>query len=310
MNQTATAPEQITAEVVARFDECPDPRLREIMQALVRHLHGFALEVRLREAEWAAAVRILTETGRITTEQRQEFILWSDTLGLSMLVDAIEHPISGSGTESTVLGPFYVADSPLREFGASVSERPVQSPAWVWGRVFGIDGSPIAGAQLDVWQNGEDRMYAVQTPEAPEGHLRGRYRTREDGSYAFLGVRPLPYTVPDDGPVGQMFEATARHPWRPAHIHLIVSAPGFQKLTTHIFDSESDYLDSDTVFAVKPSLVREFVPRAADDPERPAGVTGPWFSVENNIVLVPASGVKFPLPGGDGQGEGETRAPR
>src|SRR5712692_3251840 len=153
MNKTQTSPEAITAEVVARFDDCPNPRLRQIMQALVRHLHGFALEVRLTEAEWAAAIRILTETGHITTEQRQEFILWSDTLGLSMLVDAMEHPTSGGGTASTVLGPFYVAGSPLREFGASISEVPVETPVLVSGRLFGLDGRPIAGAELDIWQN-------------------------------------------------------------------------------------------------------------------------------------------------------------
>jgi catechol 1,2-dioxygenase len=287
MNQTETRPEAITSEVLARFDTCPDPRLREIMQALVRHLHAFAIDIHLTEAEWLAAIRILTETGHITTEQRQEFILWSDTLGLSMLVDAMQHPTSGGGTESTVLGPFYVAGSPQRAYGSSLSEVPVQSPAYVCGRVFGLDGSPIAGAELDVWQNGEDRIYAVQDPDAPEGHLRGKYVTREDGSYAFLGVRPLPYTVPDDGPVGRMIEATGRHPWRPAHIHMIASAPGCQTLTTHIFDSKSDYLESDVVFAVKRSLVRDFVPHSASDPKRPDGVAGEWFSVENNIVLVP-----------------------
>ena len=287
MNQTATLPEAITAEVIARFDACPDPRLREIMQSLVRHLHAFALDVRLTNAEWAGAIRILTETGHITTEQRQEFILWSDTLGLSMLVDAIEHPTSCGGTESTVLGPFYVAGSRQRDYGASLSEVPVQTPAYVWGRVLGLEGSALAGAELDVWQNGEDRIYAVQDPNAPEGHLRGKYSTRPDGSYAFLGVRPLPYTVPDDGPVGRMIEATGRQPWRPAHIHMIVSAPGYKTLTTHIFDSNSAHLDSDVVFAVKRSLVRDFVPRSADDPGRPAGVIGDWFSVENNIVLVP-----------------------
>jgi hydroxyquinol 1,2-dioxygenase len=257
------------------------------MQSLVRHLHAFAAEVKLTEDEWADAIRVLTETGHITTDQRQEFILWSDTLGLSMLVDAMAHPSANGGTENTVLGPFYVPGAPLREFGESVSEVPVHAPVLVAGRVTDPSGRPIAGAELDVWQNGENRLYTVQDPDAPESHLRGRYRTREDGSYAFLGVRPLPYTVPDDGPVGRMIEATGRHPWRPAHIHMIVSAPGFKKLTTHIFDRKSDYLESDVVFAVKDSLVRDFVPRGRDDPERPAGVRGDWYSVENDIILVP-----------------------
>ncbi len=286
-SEPRTSPDRITAAAVASFDNCPNPRLRLLVQALVRHLHAFAREVNLTQAEWEAAIQILTATGNITTDRRQEFILWSDTLGLSMLIDALAHGHDGAGTESTVLGPFYVPGAPLREFGASISERPVQTPVRVHGRVLAADGNPIAGAELDVWQNGENRLYTVQDPEAPEEHLRGRFHTRPDGSYAFLGVRPLPYPVPDDGPVGAMIAATGRHPYRPAHIHMIVSAPGYQTLTTHIFDSQSAYLDSDAVFAVKPSLVREFIRHDGDEPGRPAGVSGDWYSVENDIVLVP-----------------------
>ena len=259
------------------------------MQALVRHLHAFASDVGLTRAEWEAAIRILTATGHITDDRRQEFILWSDALGFSMLVDALNFGAAPGATESTVLGPFWAAGSPRREYGESIIEQSAGTPAWVYGRVLDTSGRPIAGAELDVWQNGDNRLYAVQDPEAPEAHLRGRFRSREDGAYAFVGVRPLPYTIPDDGPVGQMLQATGRHPWRPAHIHLIVSAPGYQTLTTHIFDAESPYLDSDAVFAVKPSLVRQFAPRSPDDPERPAGVTGAWYSVENDVVLAPAT---------------------
>jgi catechol 1,2-dioxygenase len=166
-------------------------------------------------------------------------------------------------------------------------EEPSGTPAWVRGRVVDVGGAPIGGALLDVWQNGDDRLYAVQKPEGPEDHLRGRFRSRDDGSYAFLAVRPVPYPIPDDGPVGKMLASTGRHPWRPAHIHMIVRAPGHRTLTTHIFDAESDYLDSDAVFAVKPSLVRSFEPRSADDPERPDGIEGEWYSVESDFVLVP-----------------------
>ena len=282
-----TAPEDITAAVVASFDGCPDARLRELMRSLANHLHRFAREVGLTQEEWEAGIRMLTETGHITDERRQEFILWSDSLGLSMLVDALTHQLPPGATESTVLGPFYVPGSPLREYGESIASEPAGTPAWVHGTVREPGGAPIAAAELDVWQNGDNRLYAVQDPEAPEQHLRGRFRTREDGSYAFLAVRPVPYTIPDDGPVGQMLEATGRHPWRPAHIHLIVRAPGHRTLTTHIFDAESEYLDSDAVFAVKPTLLRDFVQRSADDPDRPEGVAGEWFSVENQIVLVP-----------------------
>ena len=283
-----TTPADITAAAVASFDSCADPRAREVMQALVRHLHGFAAEVGLTEDEWREMIAVLTATGDITDERRQEFILWSDALGLSMLVDAQAHELPAGATESTVLGPFYVPGSPLRSYGESmVVESGAGVPALVYGRVLSVGGESIAGAEVDVWQNGADMLYAVQRPEAEEDHLRGRYLTRPDGAYAFVAVRPVPYPIPDDGPVGRMLSATGRHPWRPAHIHMIVRAPGYKTVTTHVFDATSEYLDSDTVFAVKPSLLRTFVERSADDPERPAGVDGEWVSLENDIVLAP-----------------------
>jgi hydroxyquinol 1,2-dioxygenase len=277
-------PNQIVDQVVASFDGAP-PRLREVMSAFVRHLHAFAIEVGLTEDEWRDAVASLTATGHVTDEHRQEFILWSDVLGLSMLVDALAHDLPEGATESTVLGPFFVANSPLREYGANIAEQVAGDPTWVHGRVLSIGGEPIAGAELDVWQNGDNRLYAVQDRGAPEHHLRGRFLTRDDGSYAFLAVRPVPYPIPDDGPVGRMLASSGRHPWRPAHIHIVVRASGYRTLTTHVFDSSSEYLDSDAVFAVKPSLLRIFVPRSGDDPETPPGVTGPWYSVENDLVL-------------------------
>ncbi len=285
---STTSPEAITAAAHASFDGCADPRRRQIMQALVRHLHGFITEVRLTPAEWEATIRVLTQTGDITDEHRQEFILWSDTLGASMLVDALGNPLPAGATESTVLGPFYLPGAPLREYGANLTaEDDAGTPALVHGHVRDTAGRPIAGAELDIWQNGADQLYTVQRPEAPEDHLRGRMVTRDDGSYAFVGVRPLPYPVPHDGPVGRMLEQTGRHPWRPAHIHMIVRAGGYRTLTTHIFDGASDYLGSDAVFAVKPSLVREFVTHTADDPDTPEGVTGEWVSVRNDLVLAP-----------------------
>jgi catechol 1,2-dioxygenase len=166
---------------------------------------------------------------------------------------------------------------------------PAGEPAWVHGRVLSTDGRPLAGAELDVWQNGDDELYAVQNPEAPEFHLRGRIRTDADGSYGFIAVRPTPYPIPYDGPVGEMLDATGRHPWRPAHIHMIVRAEGHASVTTHLFDRGSKYVDSDAVFAVKPSLLRGFVRRGDDDPERPGGIDpGPWWSLESDFVLVPA----------------------
>jgi len=289
-DQTAPkTPEDITADVLQSFDQAEDPRLREIMQALVRHLHSFVQEVRLTPQEWETGIGVLTRTGHITDERRQEFILWSDSLGVSMLVDALENTVPAGATESTVQGPFYVEGSPLREFGANIAEEPGEEgvPALVYGRVLDLQGRPIAGAEVDVWQNGADQLYAVQKPEAEEDHLRGRFITRDDGSYAFLAVRPTPYPIPYDGPVGKMLDLTGRHPWRPAHVHMIIRADGYRTLTTHVFDVESRYLDSDAVFAVKPSLTREFVTHGPGDPDTPAGVTTEWVSVENDLVLAP-----------------------
>jgi catechol 1,2-dioxygenase len=292
-----TTPEEITAAVIERFEGCSEPRLREIMQSLTRHLHSFAREVGLTEDEWQVAIEMLTATGRITDERRQEFILWSDTMGLSMLVDALANELPAGATESTVLGPFYVPGSPLREYGANIAEQEAGTPAWVHGRILSVDGKPL-DAELDVWQNGDNRLYAVQDPEAPEDHLRGRFRTRADGSYAFLAVRPVPYPIPDDGPVGRMLSATGRHPWRPAHIHMIARAAGHRTVTTHIFDEASEYLDSDAVFAVKSSLLRGFERRSADDPEKPAGVEGEWVSLECDIVLAPGDEPAEPVDRG------------
>jgi protocatechuate 3,4-dioxygenase beta subunit len=204
-----TEPVDITNAAASSFDRAPSRRTREVMQSLVRHLHAFAAEVRLSQEEWQAGIAALTATGRITDARRQEFILWSDTLGLSMFVDALAHWLPPGATESTVLGPFYVPDSPLRDYGASIAEQASGTPAWVHGRVLdALTGEPLAEAEVDVWQNGDNLLYAVQDADAPEGHLRGRFRTRDDGSYAFLGVRPTPYPIPDDGPVGHMLATT------------------------------------------------------------------------------------------------------
>jgi catechol 1,2-dioxygenase len=253
----------LTGEVVSRLEATPDPRLREVMIALVRHLHAFAKEVRLTEEEWSAGVRFLTTTGQISDEVRQEFILLSDTLGLSSLVDLINHSGAGSSaTEPTILGPFYVPDSPAREFGASMVEYDDGGePALLRGTVRDEDGAPVAGASLDVWQNAATGFYAVQQPEVQGAtNLRGIYRSDDQGRYEIRTVRPVPYSIPHDGPVGRLLADTGRHPWRAAHIHAKVSAPGFTPLTTHLFDRESDHLDSDTVFGVKDSLIKDFTP--------------------------------------------------
>jgi maleylacetate reductase len=293
----------LTQTVLSRLQATPDPRLRQIMTSLIRYLHGFVADVRLTQDEWLAAIRFLTATGQISDDRRQEFILLSDTLGVTMLVDLLVGPsgrgAAGIATESTVLGPFYVPGSPERGYGSSIAERPSGELAWVTGRVTDVDGNPIAGAMLDVWQNADDMLYAVQNPDSPPDNLRGLFRTRQDGSFAFLGVRPTDYPIPADGPVGRLLASTGRHPWRPAHIHVIVSAPGYQSVATHIFDSASKYLDSDAVFAVKASLVRDFERHepsadgvtAPDGTEVPEGVPPgqAWYSLRHDFLLVPVA---------------------
>ena len=282
-----TAADQITAAAIDSFDGCADPRLRQIMRSLVRHLHAFAQDVQLTEDGWTAAIGILTATGHITDESARNSSCgrtrwgcrcWS-TRWPTRTRRQRRHRVDGA---RPVLDA-RCADARLRREHRRARQRHAGPGLRPRARI--TDGAPIAGALLDIWQNGDNGLYTVQDAEAPEAHLRGRFLSREDGSYAFVGVRPVPYTIPHDGPVGSMIEATNRHPWRPAHIHMIVTAPGYQRLQTHIFDSESPYLSSDAVFAVKPSLIRNFAPRAADDPDRPAGVNGPWCSVANDIVL-------------------------
>jgi hydroxyquinol 1,2-dioxygenase len=282
-----TTPDDITAAVVASFGKCPDERLGTVMRSLTAHLHAFVKDVVLTEEEWRTAIGILTATGHITSGKRQEWILWSDALGVSMLVDALSNRAPDGATESTVQGPFYVPGAPLRAYGERIDEMPAGEPLWVHGSVRSLDGRPLPGAELDIWQNGDNELYAVQDADAPENHLRGRFTARDDGSYGFVTVRPSPYPIPYDGPVGQMLSATGRHPWRPAHIHVIVRAPGHKPLTTHIFDGQSEHIDGDAVFAVKPSLLRELTAHPAGDPQRPAGVTGPWWSLTSDFVLVP-----------------------
>lgn len=255
--------DQLTDEVIARLEATPDDRLREVTQALVRHLHAFAREVRLTDEEWLAGIAFLTDTGHMCDDVRQEFILLSDTLGLSSLVDLINHSdVESLATEPTILGPFYVPESPWRQFGDSMVEYDDGGePTILRGVVQDETGAPIAGATLDVWQNAATGFYAVQQPEEqPATNLRGRYLTDDQGRFEIRTVRPVPYPIPNDGPVGRLLRDTGRHEWRAAHIHVKASHDGFEPLTSHIFDRESDYLDSDTVFGVKDSLIRDFVP--------------------------------------------------
>ncbi len=256
----------LTDTVVAAFARTPDPRLRQLMQSLVRHLHAFVADVEPSEAEWMAAIRYLTETGQMCDGAvRQEFILLSDTLGVSMLVDAINHRKPDQATESTVFGPFYIAGMPERAAGENMALTPGE-PALVHGHVRDTEGRPLAGALLDVWQTAANGMYSGQDPAQPHGNLRGRYRSGEDGSFAIRTILPVSYPIPGDGPVGRMMAATGRHIYRPAHLHFMIDAPGYQQLVTHLFNAGDPYLASDAVFGVKPALVLEYSRQSADSP--------------------------------------------
>ncbi|MFQ6590968.1 MULTISPECIES: intradiol ring-cleavage dioxygenase [Pseudomonas] len=265
MTQTP-AEATLSEKALASFNATPDARLREIVQSLVRHVHGFAQEVELTELEWLAGIRFLTSTGqKCDGLVRQEFILLSDVLGLSMLVDAINHRAQHTVTESTVLGPFFIEGMPSRKYGENIAFTPGEA-ALVTGQVAGSDGLPIADATLDVWQTASNGMYSGQDTEQPTGNLRGRYRTDSQGRYAIRTVLPVSYPIPTDGPVGQLLSATGRHPWRPAHLHFMIQAQGYRTLVTHLFNHDDPYLDSDAVFGVKDSLRVVYRPCAASHP--------------------------------------------
>jgi len=235
-----------------------DARLKQIMSSFIRHAHAFVREVEPTEAEWFEAIKFLTAVGHKCDDKRQEFILLSDTLGVSMLVDAINHRKPAGATETTVFGPFHRDGAPQKQFGESIADGANGDPAWVSGNVLTADGKPIDGAELDVWQVDGDGLYDVQRPELKKMQMRGKFRTDAQGRFLLRTVKPVSYSIPTDGPVGAMLNATGRHSFRPAHIHMIVSAPGYQSVTTHIFVAGDPYLESDAVFAVKSSLVVDF----------------------------------------------------
>jgi len=285
----STTEDDITAEVLRRFEGTPDVRLREIVFALVRHLHGFVKDVNLTEAEWFSAIQFLTGTGQLCDDKRQEFILLSDTLGVSMVVDLMNHRKPEGATESTVFGPFHREGAREMPPGGNIAPRDDGgSPMMISGRVLDLSGRPIAGARLDVWQADSSGLYDSQYADRDELHMRGLFRTDSDGRYLVRTVRPVHYAIPNDGPVGQMLRATNRHPWRPAHVHFVVSADGFEPVTTHIFDDTDPYLESDTVFAVKDSLICHFVRHdARDDASQRLAIEPPFYTVDFDFVLKP-----------------------
>ena len=279
---------RITERVLDSMAGAANPRLRFVMERLVTHLHDLIREVSLTEDEWQATIQFLTRTGQMCNERRQEFILLSDVLGASMLADDLNHTAANHATASTVLGPFYRPGARELPYGATISQDGCGEPAVLMGRVLASDGTPLPGAVLDVWETSENGLYEQQDPTQPDMNLRGRFRTDAEGRYKLVGIKPASYPIPDDGPVGQLLRALGRHPYRPAHIHFIVSTEGYRPLTTHLFVSGDPYLTSDAVFATRDSLVVAFVRHDSPDDAAAHGVTAPFYLVSYDFVLPPA----------------------
>lgn len=278
----------LTDAVLARLHDAPDARTREVLGSLVRHLHGFLREVRPTEAEWMQGIEFLTATGHACSGQRQEFILLSDVLGASMLTVAMNQARPPGATEATVFGPFHVDDAPRLPDGADIAAGAPGEPLWADIEVVDLDGRPLAGAEVDVWQADADGLYDVQRAElGTVRRARGVFTADAAGRVRFRAVAPTPYPVPTDGPVGRLLRASGRHPWRPAHLHFRITAPGCGTLVTHLFREPDPYLDSDVVFGVRSSLVARFHTHA--DGPRPDGSAGdgPFHTLSHRFVLAP-----------------------
>ena len=283
---------KLTDAVIARLSPDADPRFRRIMQSLIRHLHDFVREVELTEEEWFEAIKFLTATGQKCDDKRQEFILMSDVLGVSMLVDAINHRRSGGTTETTVLGPFFVHGAPEIKNGDDMAAGWKGEPTYVSGRVLSTEGKPLAGALLDLWQSNSEGSYDVQLADTGGKQLRAKLRADAEGHFRLRTILPTSYPVPTDGPMGLVLDRMGRHPMRPAHLHFMVSAPGYETVVTHLFVKGDPYLESDVVFGVKDSLIVDFKRNDSASEAQKLGLKAPFYSASYDFVLRPADKAK------------------
>ncbi len=277
--------DNITELAEQRWATARDPRLAELLTALVRHLHAFAREVRLTEDEWMAAIQWLNRAGQISSAKREEFILTSDVLGLSMLVVQLNHRLDPAATPATVLGPFHIEGSPELDFGGDMSQGLPGTPLILTGTLKDLDGNAVPGAVLDLWQADNEGLYESQHADVDEARLRAKYTTREDGSYCVRTVAPLGYTIPMDGPVGELISQTEISHFRPAHVHFLINVPGYEPLITHLFEEGADYLDSDVVFGVKEQLVVRYEKREPGPTPDGGTIDEPWFEARYDFVL-------------------------
>jgi hydroxyquinol 1,2-dioxygenase len=269
----------LTDVVSERWSDIPDPRLRQVMTALVKHAHAFVREIEPTQAEWFKAIDFLTRTGQMCDDKRQEFILMSDVLGVSMLVDALTHRRSSKATPSTVEGPFHVPDAPPFANGADMAANAPGNPCFVSGKVSGLSGEPVAGATLDLWQTDGEGLYEAQREGIDGAWMRGLYRTQGDGSYLIRTVAPIAYTIPMDGTIGELMNRTHMSHMRPAHIHFAINAPGYHGLVTHLFQDGDEWIDDDAVYGVKEPLIVEFK-------KMPAGSKAPSGEIMNQPFYV------------------------
>jgi hydroxyquinol 1,2-dioxygenase len=280
--------QNLTDVVLDRWQNVPDPRLKQVMQSLIKHLHAFVRDIEPSEAEWATAIDFLTRVGKMCDDKRQEFILFSDVMGVSMLVDAINHRFAGGATPTTVEGPFHVPGAPAIADGGDMAKGAPGIPCFISGKVSDLDGRPVAGAKLDLWQTDGEGLYEAQR-DVTEPWMRGLYRSQPDGSYTIRTVAPVGYTIPMDGPIGQLMRKTTISHMRPAHIHFCIEAPGYHRVVTHLFQRGCPYIETDVVYGVKEPLIVDFVKQPPGVAPTGEKIDTPFYVITYDFVLQKAA---------------------